>query len=65
MVYLQELGIDNNFVSFSQSMNCDGFTKMLNVVEVEFVACFDDIIHELWLWNFISRLGLSTILLNC
>ncbi|XP_060200571.1 secreted RxLR effector protein 161-like [Lycium barbarum] len=28
-----------------------------STMEAEFVACFEATIHALWLWNFISRLG--------
>ena len=27
-------------------------------MEAEFVACFEAIVHGLWLWNFISGLGI-------
>ncbi|KAL2346633.1 hypothetical protein Fmac_000633 [Flemingia macrophylla] len=29
-----------------------------STMEAEFVACFEATIHVLWLWNFISRLGI-------
>ena len=28
-----------------------------STMEVEFVACFEAIVHGLWLWNFITGLG--------
>ena len=29
-----------------------------STMEVEFMACFEATVHGLWLWNFISRLGI-------
>ena len=29
----------------------------ISTMEAEFIACFEATNHELWLWNFVSRLG--------
>ena len=37
---------------------CEQCIVAVSTIEVEFVACFEAIIHVLWLQNFISRFGI-------
>ncbi|GJV32543.1 retrovirus-related pol polyprotein from transposon TNT 1-94 [Tanacetum coccineum] len=49
--------VSKGLLGLSQKAYIDKFLRDSSIMESEFVACYEATIHALWLWNFISGLG--------